>query len=85
LQDEQRLTRDGSPTRERLEPIVDLLLRYQPNAVAMQTVTPSTVGRMAESVEWLYERGFSRIHTAIDYRVDAGWDDASMAVLKAQY
>jgi len=85
LQDEQRLTRDGSPTRERLEPIVDLLLRYQPNAVAMQTVTPSTVGRMAESVEWLYERGFSRIHTAIDYRVDAGWDDASMAVLKTQY
>ncbi len=85
LQDEQRLTRDGSPTRERLEPIVDLLLRYQPKAVAMQTVTPATVGRMADSVEWLYRRGFSRINTAIDYRVDAGWDDDSMAVLKTQY
>ncbi|MBQ1821013.1 MAG: radical SAM protein [Clostridia bacterium] len=85
LQDVQRVTRDGKPTMKRLEPIVDLLLEYQPNAVAMQTVMPSTVDRMAESVQWLYERGFSRINTAIDYRVDAGWDDASMAVLKTQY
>ena len=85
LQDVQRITRDGSPTMQKLEPIVDLLLRYQPNAVAMQTVMPSTVGKMAESVEWLYRRGFSRINTAIDYRKDAGWDDESMAVLKTQY
>ena len=85
LQDVQRVTRDGKPTMARLEPIVDLLLSHQPNAVAMQTVMPSTVQDMAESVAWLYERGFSRINTAIDYRVDAGWDDASMAVLKTQY
>ena len=85
LQDVQRVTRDGRPTAERLEPIVDLLLRYQPNAVAMQTVMPSTVDRMAESVEWLYRRGFSRINTAIDYRPDAGWDDDSMAILAEQY
>ena len=41
LQDAQRVTRDGKPTREKLEPIVDLLLRYQPDAIAMQTVMPS--------------------------------------------
>ena len=85
LQDVQRVTRDGRPTAEQLEPVIDLILRYQPNAVAMQTVMPSTVGRMAESVEWLYRRGFSRINTAIDYRPDAGWDDASMAELQKQY
>lgn len=85
LQDVQRVTRDGKPTMARLEPIVDLLLRYQPNAVAMQTVMPSTVDRMAESVEWLYRRGFSRVNTAIDYRKDAGWDDDSMAELARQY
>ncbi len=85
LQDAQRVTRDGSPTMARLEPIIDLLLSYQPKAVAMQTVMPSTVGRMAESVEWLYERGFSKINTAIDYRPDAGWDDDSMAELERQY
>jgi uncharacterized protein len=85
LQDTQRVTRDGKPTSERLEPIVDLLLKYQPRAVAMQTVMPANADRMAESVEWLYNRGFSRINTAIDYRVDAGWDDDSMAVLKTQY
>ena len=85
LQDEQRVTRGGKPTRQTLEPIVDLLLKYQPNAVAMQTVMAKNVGRMAESVEWLYDRGFSRINTAIDYRRDAGWDDDAMAVLKTQY
>ena len=85
LQDVQRITRGGMPTMARLEPIVDLLLKYQPKAVAMQTVMPSTVDRMAESVEWLYNRGFTRINTAIDYRVDAGWDDASMEELGRQY
>ena len=85
LQDRQRLTRDGRPTREKLEPAVDLLLKYQPRAVALQTVTPETVDGMAESVAWLYGRGFSRINTVIDYRPDAGWDDASLAVLKGQY
>jgi len=85
LQGAQRVTRDGKPTMARLEPIVDLLLAYQPNAVAMQTVMPSTVDRMAESVEWLYNRGFSRINTAIDYRPNAGWDDDTMTVLAEQY
>ena len=85
LQDEQRLTRDGRPTRAKLEPVVDLLLHYQPNAVALQTVTPTTVGGMAESVRWLYGRGFSRINTVIDYRPGAGWDDDSLAMLRAQY
>lgn len=85
LQDRQRLTRDGRPTRARLEPVVDLLLKYQPKAAALQTVTPETVDGMAESVEWLYERGFSRINTAIDYRPGAGWDDGSLAVLQGQY
>ena len=85
LQDEQRLTRDGRSTRAKLEPIVDLLLRYQPNAVALQTVTTATVGGMAESVKWLYDRGFTRINSVIDYRPNAGWGDDSLAVLKAQY
>ena len=85
LQDEQRLTRDGRPTREKLEPVVDLLLQFQLNAVALQTVTPETVGGMAESVRWLYGRGFSRINSVIDYRPNAGWDDDSLAVLKGQY
>jgi uncharacterized protein len=40
---------------------------------------------MAESVRWLYERGFTRVNSVIDYRPDAGWDDASLAVLREQY
>ena len=85
LQDRQRLTRDGQPTREKLEGVVDLLLKLPPRAVALQTVTPKTVDGMAKSVRWLYERGFTRINSVIDYRPNAGWDDASLAVLKGQY
>ena len=65
--------------------MIDLLLRYQPKAAALQTVTTTTVGGMAESVEWLYQRGFSRINSVIDYRPDAGWDNDSLNVLKEQY
>ena len=85
LQDRQRLTRDGRPTREGLEPVVDLLLRYQPDAVALQTVTPETVDGMAQSVLWLHDRGFTRINSVMDYRPHAGWDDESLTRLKEQY
>ena len=85
LQDAMRLTRDGHPTRERLEPVIDALLQFQPGAAALQTVTPGTVGGMADSVRWLYDRGFTRINTVIDYRPGAGWDDRSLVVLKEQY
>ena len=85
LQDRQRLTRDGRPTQAQLEPVVDLVLRYQPDAVALQTVTPDTVGGMAKSVAWLHDRGFKRVNSVIDYRPGAGWDDDSLAVLRGQY
>lgn len=85
LQDIQRVDKAGRGTAERLEPKIDLLLRRQPDAVAMLTVIPQHVERLAESVEWLYRRGFSRVNSAIDMRPDAGWDDASMEKLAAEY
>lgn len=85
IQDAKRKTRDGKGTFELLQSKIDMLLAHQPMAIAMQTVTTDTVSDMAESVRWLYERGFTRINTAIDYRTDAGWDDESMDKLKEQY
>lgn len=85
LQDVQRVTPSGKGTLAMLEPKIDLLLGYQPNAIAMLTIPPENVSMLASSVQWLYERGFSRILTTIDYRRDAAWDDDSMAELARQY
>jgi uncharacterized protein len=85
LQDEQRLTRGGAGTAELLEPKIDLLLKHQPNALAMMTLLPRNAGRLFDSVKWLHERGFARVNLAIDYRPDAEWDDDSMAELDRQY
>lgn len=85
LQDDQRIDRAGRGTAARLEPVIDRLLAHQPEAVAMLTLLPENVGRFAEAFRWLYERGFCRINTAIDYRPDNCWDDASMEELGRQY
>ena len=85
LQDDQRVFANGGGTAKLLEPKIDMLLCHQPDAVAMLTVLPENVGRLFDSVKWLYKRGFSRVNTAIDYRRDNEWDEASMAALDAQY
>ena len=85
LQDAQRVFPGGKPTSGLLEPKIDLLLKYQPRAVAMLTVMPENVSRFAEAVDWLYRRGFTRINGTVDYRPGAKWDDASMEELARQY
>ncbi|MDO4543923.1 MAG: radical SAM protein [Clostridia bacterium] len=84
-QDKNRVDRAGEGTLAQLESKIDLLLSYQSNAVAMQTVTPQTVGEMASSVDWLYKRGFSRINTAIDCRPQADWDEDGLNLLQREY
>ena len=79
LQDDQRVRKDGSGTAAALEPKIDLLLSHQPNAIAMLTVMPENASRLAEAVEWLYLRGFSRINTALDYRPEVVWDEAALS------
>ena len=85
LQDIQRVDKAGRGTAARLEPVIDLLLDYQPDAVAMLTVLPGNVSMLASSVEWLYKRGFSRINSAIDMRPSSEWDEESAAALAAEY
>jgi len=85
LQDSSRRFKNGRGTGETLEPVLTQLLAAQPNAVALATVTPQTLDHMADSVIWLYERGFNRVNTAPDARPDAGWTEDSLALLQTQY
>ena len=85
LQDEQRRDRGGSGTAERLEPVIDLLLSYQPDSTAMLTIARKNAGRLAEAAIWLHGRGFSKLNFAIDMRPETPWDDDDMRVLEEQY
>ena len=85
MHDAQRVTKAGGGTAQLLEPKIDLLLSYQPNAIAMLTVLPENAAMIADSVIWLYNRGFSKVNVAIDCRPDNGWDDASMETVGHEY
>lgn len=79
-----RIYSDGHDCFNDLNEKLSMLLRYQPNAFIMATVTPDTVDKAADSVIYLYRMGVKRINMAIDSRPYAGWDDRSMDELGRQ-
>ena len=81
--DAGRVDADGNGTFERLEPKIDLLLRHKPYAPVMMTITPQTVAWYAESVEWLYSRGFRYLICSLDYSSD--WQKSDIRELRRQY
>ena len=85
MQDDCRLFADGSGTAAILEDKIPMLLQYQPYAVAMCTVNPSTAGKLAESVKWLFEKGFRYIAISPNYDKSAPWDKKSLAILESEY
>lgn len=78
-----RKIKSGEGTFDKLSSAIDLLLAFQPYAPVLMTVNPDTVQYYAESVRYLYKRGFKYIVCSMNY---AGkWDDASLKVLEEQY
>jgi uncharacterized protein len=78
-----RVDAAGAGTFERLSPVVDVLLAHQPYSPAMAVVTPATVGHYADSVRYLFERGFRYLIFSLDY--GAQWTDGHMRELRRQY
>lgn len=85
MQDDCRVFADGSGSAALLENKIPLLLQYQPYAVAMTTVNPETVGKFADSIQWLFDRGFRYLVSTPNYSADAKWNDASLKELEKQY
>ena len=73
----------GTGTFERLAPIVDLLLKHKPYAPAMAVVTPETVGYFADSVDYLFTRGFRYLIFSLHY--GGNWSERDFRELKRQY
>ncbi len=64
---------------------IEMLLRYQPYAIVMSVVTPQSAPLFADSVHWLFERGFRHFITSPAYGVGITWDEVSLARLEQQY
>jgi uncharacterized protein len=78
-----RVDARGAGTHARLEPVVDLLLRHKPYAPAMLVVTPETARHYADSVAYLYGRGFRYLICSLDYGAD--WTERAMGEVGRQY
>jgi len=84
-QDDNRLFYDGNGSFDLLEEKIALLLKYQPYAVGLSVVDPSTVHKAAQTVDFLYHKGFKYITVGMNYDRIAPWDDAKMLVLMDEY
>ena len=63
--------------------MIDLLLKHKPYSPVMLVVNPDTVRHYADSVRYLYGRGFRYLICSLNYA--APWADADMRELKLQY
>jgi len=84
-QDDFRFFIDGGGTFDLLEDKIAMLLKYQPYAVSMSVIDPSTAHKTAEIVRWMYAKGFRYMHVSLNYCQTAPWTQAHLEILKQQY
>jgi uncharacterized protein len=84
-QDECRVFHDGEGTASVLAEKIPLLLKYQPYAVGMSVMDPSTVHQAAKIVKFLYRSGFKYITINMNYDRAAPWTQEHMEILRGEY
>jgi len=82
-QDDCRKLPSGEGSFAQLQNKIPLLLRYQPYAVGMCVIDPTTAHRATEIVQFLYAQGFRYITVGINY--SPSWTDERLAVLQGEY
>jgi len=85
VQDDCRIFNDGSGSAAVLEEKISLLLKYQPYAVSMSVLDPSTVHNGADIVKFFFDKGFRYIHVGINYSKTAGWTNEHLPILEREY
>ncbi|MEN6370598.1 MAG: radical SAM protein [Armatimonadota bacterium] len=81
--DMNRLDAEGKGSFDALEPKINLLLSRRPYAPVMMVITPDTVRWYADSVKYLYGRGFKYLICSLNY--GAEWTERHVAELGRQY
>ncbi len=81
--DTHRVNATGHGSFATINSVIYLLLRHKPYSPVMLTVTPETAGSYAESVKYLYGRGFRYLICTLNFA--GAWNDAAMKTLTRQY
>jgi uncharacterized protein len=81
--DLHRRTQAGESTFETVREKALLLLKHQPYAKALMTVSPETLPHYCDSVEFLLGLGFKYIIVSLNYA--GNWEDHHLKQLKNQY
>jgi len=76
---------DGAGTMSALAEKIPLLLKYQPYAIGMSVIDPSTVEKAAEIVQFLFNSGFRYIHMGVNYCRTAPWTTERLLALESEY
>jgi uncharacterized protein len=78
-----RVLKNGKGSFDLVYPKIDLLLKHQPYAKVLMTVSPDTVEYYSKSFNFLIEKGVKYIIVSLDY--SANWNDSNIKELKTQY
>jgi uncharacterized protein len=81
--DKNRLDTEMKGTFNRLSGKIDMLLSQRPYAPVLMVVNPDTVEYFADSVRYLYGKGFRYIICSLNYA--AQWTEKELQVMKKQY
>lgn len=85
MQDSCRVFPNKKGTFDMLSEKIDLLLKYQPKAVCMTTVDPKCVTKFADSIEYLFNKGFRVLISTPVLSRDCPWDDDTLELLRTEY
>lgn len=81
--DTHRRFLNGQYTFNILEEKIQILLKHQPYAKCLMTVSPETVSSYSDSIEYLLKCGFKYIIVSLNYA--GNWTEKSLKELKGQY
>jgi len=84
-QDKCRCFTNGGGTYDLLDEKIPMLLKYQPYAIGMSVMDPSTVENASETVKFLFNKGFKYITINLNYDDAAQWTHELLAVLEKEY
>ncbi len=80
----QRVFPDGTGSFDVLDAKLPMILHYNPYTVVTSVITPPTVGRLYESMEYLWSRGLRYVVHQLDY-THPDWTPAHFETLAESY
>ncbi|MDX2071627.1 MAG: radical SAM protein [Haliscomenobacter sp.] len=83
IQDIQRPNAAGKGSSAAIEKAIPILLHSNPCASVTTVLTPNSAGHAAESIDWLYQKGFRYFNLTLDYSAD--WTMEDMHRLEKSY